>query len=387
MRPVEVDLALVGYGGAAALVLAALTRAGVTDLRVAVIDPVPGAKPRTWAYWTGPADDLDPVLDAQWPGVDLFGPTGRRQRIELSPMRYAMVRSEPVFGLAAEAAERLNARTVVANVARLADDGAGVDVIDDGGATVARARWVLDSRPAKPVTPGRTFWLQHFRGWWVRSAEDLFDPASAVLMDFRTPQPARGVSFGYVLPTGPRTALIEYTEFSPRRLDDSGYDGALRAYMKQLGLDRLVVDEVEDGAIPMTDARFDPRPSARVVRIGTAGGATRPSTGYTFSAMRRQAAEIAQLIRSGRDPVPGAAYPRRHLWMDAVALRAWDGGLVSAPEFFERLFLRNPADRVLRFLDGRTSPAEELALMASTPLVPMSRAAVDVGFSPFSRRF
>ncbi|WP_375790587.1 lycopene cyclase family protein [Actinoplanes lutulentus] len=375
LRPVEVDLALVGFGGAAALVLSALT----TPLRVAVIDPAgldaADSKRRTWAFWTGPTDELDPVLDAQWPGVDLFGPSGK-QRLDLSPMRYAMVRSEPIFGLAAEAADRLAAHTVVANVGDLVDNGSSVDILDADGASVLRARWVLDSRPVKPARPGRTFWLQHFRGWWVRSETPIFDPESAVLMDFRTPQPAHGVSFGYVLPTSANTALIEYTEFSPRRLGDSAYDEALRAYARQLGLGNLIVDEVEDGAIPMTDAPFERRPSARVVRIGTAGGATRPSTGYTFSAMRRQATQIAELIRSGRDPVPDAAYPRRHLWMDSVALHAWDSGLVSAPEFFERLFLRNPPDRVLRFLDGRTSPAEELALMGSTPLVPMARSAL-----------
>lgn len=365
--------------------LAELGRRGVTDLRLAVVDPGVDDKQRTWAFWTGAADDLDPVLDAQWSGVDLFGPSGRR-RIELAPLRYAMVRSAPVFALASRAAERLRARTVVAKAAALVTDGDGVDVLDEAGTRVVRARRVLDSRPTRPSRPGHTFWLQHFRGWWVRSAEAAFDPASAVLMDFRTPQPARGVSFGYVLPTSAHTALIEYTEFSPARLDDQGYDEALRSYIGLLGLRDLTVDEVEDGAIPMTDGRFDSRPSPRVVRIGTAGGATRPSTGYTFSAMRRQAREIAELIASGRDPVPGRPYPRRHLWMDAVALHAWDSGLVSAPEFFERLFTRNPPDRVLRFLDGRTTPAQELALMSSTPLLAMTRAAAGVALPATGRR-
>ncbi|BBH71675.1 lycopene cyclase [Actinoplanes sp. OR16] len=376
----EVDLALVGFGGAAALTLIELAKAAVPDLRVATVDPaglLDHGKRRTWAFWTGAVDDLDPVLDAQWPAVDLHGPSGVR-RLDLSPGRYAMVRSEPIFAQALQAADRLGSVTIRASAAALVDDGSSVEIRDESGTAVAAARWVLDSRPARPVKPGHTFWLQHFRGWWVRSEAALFDPASAVLMDFRTPQPARGVSFGYVLPTSAHTALIEYTEFSPARLSDDAYDTALTAYMRLWNLNDLAIEEVEDGAIPMTDGVFERRPSARVVRIGTAGGATRPSTGYTFSAMRRQAREIAELIRTGRDPVPSAAYPRRHLWMDAVALHAWDSGLVAAPEFFERLFQRNPAERVLRFLDGRTTPAEEFSLMASTPLLPMMRAAARV---------
>ena len=365
-------MALVGYGGAASLVLRALDRRGVRGLRIATVDPDgTHGHHRTWAFWTGARDDLDPLLDAAWDRVDLYGPGGRRG-LDLAPMRYAMVRSGPVFADADRAAERLGVRRITAPAATLDDDGTAVTVRDPQGAAIVRARWVLDSRPAQPRRPGRVSWLQHFRGWWVRGT---FDPGAAILMDFRTPQPARGVSFGYVLPTSATTALVEYTEFSPARLDDAGYEKALRAYIELLGLGELTVEEVEDGAIPMTDAPFAQRPSPRVVRLGTAGGATRPSTGYTFSAMRRQAEQIAAALLDGRDPVPAPAYSRRHLWMDSVALRAWDSGLVSAPAFFDRLFARNPPARVLRFLDGLTSPAEDLTLMSSTPLLPMTRAA------------
>jgi len=48
---------------------------------------------------------------------------------------------------------------------------------------------------------------------------------------------------------------------------------------------------------------------------------------------------------------------------------------VAGPDFFDRLFDRNPAERVLRFLDGATTPAEELAVMSSTRLLPMASAA------------
>nr|WP_112668620.1 lycopene cyclase family protein [Micromonospora saelicesensis] len=373
--PLDVDLALLGGGGAASLLLAALDRHGVRDLRIAIVDPVRRrGQDRTWAFWGHPDSDLDPLLSASWQQVEV-ATAARRRVLDLTPLRYAMLRSGPVYDRAADAERRLHATRIVAPAETVRDDGARV-LVGTGDGRGVRARWVLDSRPRPPARAGRTTWLQHFRGWWLEADRPVFDPRRAVLMDFRTPQPPRGVSFGYVLPVSDRYALVEYTEFSPDLLTDAGYDAALAGYRDLLGLDPtgLRVREVENGVIPMTDAPFPARPTPRVVRLGTAGGATRPSTGFTFSAMYRQADQVARALAAGRAPVPAPAYPRRHRWMDAVALRALDRGGVGGPEFFDRLFDRNPAERVLRFLDGGTSPAEEVAIMNSTRLWPMISA-------------
>ncbi|BEL05506.1 lycopene cyclase family protein [Actinoplanes sichuanensis] len=375
--PVTVDLALVGGGGAASLVLAALDRKDLSGVRVAIVDPVhKRGQDRTWAFWGEPGSFLDPLLSASWAAVDVVTAEGRRT-LPLRPLRYAMLRSGPLYELAGAAEQRLGAVRVTAAADRLDDDGSRVVVRDEAGTPLVRAGWVLDSRPRSPARSGRTNWLQHFRGWWLESDRAIFEPGRAVLMDFRTPQPARGVSFGYVLPVDERFALVEYTEFSPSVLSGDEYDAALRGYLALLGIDEAAVRvrEVENGVIPMTDGVFEARPSPRVVRLGTAGGATRPSTGFTFTAMARQADRIAVEVAAGRPPLPGPAYPGRHRWMDAVQLRALDRGMVDGVEFFGRLFDRNPPERVLRFLDGTTSWGEDLRLMASSPLLPMTRAA------------
>ena len=251
---VDVDLALVGGGGAASLVLAALDRHGVTGLRVAVVDPVhKRGQDRTWAFWGLPGDDLDPLLSASWSQVDVVTRAGRRV-LTLDPLRYAMLRSAPVYDRAAAAERRLDAVRISAPAGELHDDGERVTVRDPEGRELVRAGWVLDSRPRRPKRPGRTSWLQHFRGWWLAADRPTFDPQRAVLMDFRTPQPQRGVSFGYVLPVDDRFALVEYTEFGPELLDDAGYDAALRGYADLLGL-----EPVPEHRITLVDARdLDP---------------------------------------------------------------------------------------------------------------------------------
>ena len=82
---------------------------------------------------------------------------------------------------------------------------------------------------------------------------------------------------------------------------------------------------------------------------------------------------MATALRDGRDPCPPPAYSRRHLWMDALLLRALDDGAIAGAAFLAMLFERHPTERVLRFLDGATSPAEDLAVMASAPKTVMMR--------------
>jgi lycopene beta-cyclase len=273
-----------------------------------------------------------------------------------------------------------------------------VDRVEDGpdhavvhtGVGPVRARWVLDSRPAPPRRPGSTFLLQHFRGWTVRFDDPVLDPASATLMDFRPEQPARGVAFVYCLPLDSRRALIEYTEFSPRRRPSDDYDRILGEYLRErwdLAPGRgATVEAVEDGAIPMTDAPFARRVGRRVFRLGTAGGATRASTGYTFATMSRQADAVADLLLAGRTPLPPVPYPARHRWMDAVLLRALDRGYIDGPQLFTNLFARNPVDRVVRFLDGRSGPLEEVAVMRTTPMPAMIRATAEDALARTTRR-
>ncbi len=382
----RVDVAIVGGGGAGLSLLLALDRAGLHGLSVALVDPVRRTgSDRTWCFWDRGRCDVEDAVSRAWRKVDLIGADGRPRRLDLTPLRYVMVRSPEFYALAEAAAARLGVTRHASAATEVVDGSALATVV--GGGDRLQARWVFDSRPAPPRRRARTALLQHFRGWTVRTPAAAFAPDRAVLMDFRTPQPRHGLSFGYVLPRDHTTALVEYTEFSPARLADAVYTDRLADYVSLLLGDRpYEVLEVEDGAIPMTDAVPARRVGRRVVRLGTAGGATRASTGYTFAAMQRQARAVAEALRDGREPVPPPAYPARHRWMDAVLLRALDRGLVDGPALFTGLFDANPPERVLRFLDGATTVAEDVAIMAGSPLLPMARAAAADGLVRLRRR-
>ena len=388
------DVAIVGAGGAGASVLIHLARRlppGGPPPTVAIVDPVHrGGRDRTWCFWDDGTCLLDDAVHRAWTTMVLIDQRGVRHRLDLHPLRYVMIRSQDVYSLADAAAARIGAVRVPAAATGVRDGDDHATVTTQDGPV--QARWVLDSRPARPRRPATISLVQHFRGWTVRFAGDVLDPTAPVFMDFTVPGPRRGVAFGYVLPDDERTGLVEYTEFSREGLPGARYDEALRGYLARSWAAAgspggYEIEDVEDGAIPMTDAVHARRVGRRIVRLGTAGGATRASTGYTFAAIQRQAAAVATALLAGTEPVPPPAYPARHRWMDSVLLRALDAGLVSGPELFSRLLLSHPPERVLRFLDGRTSPVEDLTIMQGTPLRAMTRAAVGNGIARARRRF
>ncbi|MEU3959821.1 lycopene cyclase family protein [Streptomyces buecherae] len=389
---VESDVAIVGAGAAGLSLARSLARppAGARRLTTVLLAAPPGparVPPRTWCFWEAGAGPYDAVLTASWQRLRVRSGDGRTVRADIAPLRYKMLRSDALDALVGgelAASRRVSRVEAVVDRVVSAPGGAVVHARRVGGDRLTvRARWVFDSRPLTEPPPARAALLQHFRGWFVRSHRPAFDPSVVDLMDFRTPQPAHGLSFGYVLPYGRHEALVEYTEFSRRALDRAEYDRALRHYLaRALGVAEYEVTAYEQGVIPMTSAGFPRQVGPSVFRIGACAGATRPATGYTFSAVQRQTLAVAEALHAGRRPLPPRAHSARARLLDAVLLHAIDGGRVAGPAFFTGLFARVPAPRLLRFLDGGTSLAEDLSIGLRVPVAAMLTSALTLPFAP-----
>lgn len=387
----DTHVAIVGAGAAGlslAYRLAAARPPSGEPLDVTLVDAPPGPlRPpeRTWCFWERPDGEYDDLLTASWERLRVRGPDGECLSHRTHPLRYKMLRSRRFEQMVRERTPGVRwLEAAVDAVVDLPPRGAEVRGTTASGRPLRlRARWAFDSRPPRTLPPARTTLLQHFRGWFVRTARPAFDPAAVELMDFRTPQPALGLSFGYVLPLTDREALVEYTEFSPAVLDHAGYERALRYYTGDvLELPPFTVSATESGVIPMSDGCFPRRAGESVFRIGAAGGATRPSTGYTFAAVQRQTRSIALALRHGRYPAPPPPYSPRARAMDAVLLRALASGRVRGADFFTRLFREVPTERLLRFLDGGTGVREDVAIGLHTPVLPMLRTVAEILWLP-----
>ncbi|MCX2924064.1 lycopene cyclase family protein [Streptomyces sp. NEAU-W12] len=382
------DVVIVG-GGASGLSLAHRLAATGAPATVTLVEAPEGPRrppERTWCYWDQDTGDHDEAVSASWSLLRVHGADGDAITLNPAPLRYRMLRSTEFERLVHSALARSpGARVLRATADTVRNTAHGAEVrctTPDGRTLTLRARHVFDSRPRRPLPPARTQLMQHFRGWFVHTDVDRFDPAVADLMDFRVPQPRHGLAFGYVLPLAPNRALVEYTEFSRTPLTTEEYDAALADYSRDiLKLGAPAVESTEQGVIPMTDARFARRAGPAVFRIGTAGGATRPATGYTFAAVQRQSRAIAAALRDGQAIAP-PPHGRRALAMDAMLLRALDTGRIDGPDFFTGLFRRIPPERLLRFLDGATSFWEEWGIGLRTPVGPMLRTAVELPFLP-----
>ncbi|MEZ0163228.1 lycopene cyclase family protein [Kineococcus sp. LSe6-4] len=355
-------LTVVGLGAAGASLAWRLVDAGVPFEVVEAPRSADVRSPdRTWSTWgaAGPGP-FGHLVSASWPRIRLVAPDGAVVTADLGAWRYRSLHSTDLD------------RAVRAKLA-----AAGVPV-HERVLTGPAPGPAVDTRPVPLPGTGRTLLWQHFLGYRLRARRPVFDPAVATLMDFRTPQPAGGVAFGYVLPTSPTEALVEYTEFSADLLTDAQYRDRLGEFLRRSGTGPHEVVGEERGVIPMTDARFPASGEPGVLRWGAGAGSIRPSTGYSFTTLQRQAdALAAQVARRGPQgltlPPP---HRRRHLLMDSLVLEALTSGRVEGAAFFVDLFRRNPVHRVLGFLDGTTTPAQDLALMATSPRAAMLSTVV-----------
>ena len=130
-----------------------------------------------------------------------------------------------------------------------AGDGWAVGLAD--GQRIS-ARHVVDTRP--PSRRPQSILWQSFRGDYVTAERDVFDPTTAVLMDFDQ-ESADGVQFVYVLPTSRRDALVETTVFGAAPLSpDALRERHAQRLQAQVG-SGFRAQRKEHGVLPMGHAR------------------------------------------------------------------------------------------------------------------------------------
>lgn len=364
-RP-DVDIAILG-GGCAGLSVAVRLAAAGRSLRV--IEPRETyCEDRTWSFWRTARDPFEDCVRTSWTTWDVTGPTGTVRRASRD-LRYQTVGAGAFY-------DRAQALIDDTHGAELCSGTAAHDVHEtphgwriDTDAGQLSAGHVIDTRPPRRV-PG---YGQFFLGREIRTERPVFDPGVVQLMQFR-PARSAGVDFVYILPYARDLALVEVTSFAPRSPGRNVFEAWLQEEIDLLETGRHEVLREEHGALPMQVGFHDPSPDGRI-RMGLGGGAARPSTGYAFTRIQRQADLVARALDQGHD-VPAALDGPFSRFMDRVFLQVIQTVPDRGPALFESLFRNTASDRLERFLSGSIHPADRLSVMTSLPVLPFLRAAL-----------
>ncbi|WP_234735595.1 lycopene cyclase family protein [Tellurirhabdus bombi] len=371
---------IIAGGGMAGLSLAYyLTQSTLRDRSILILDKeFKNKNDRTWCFWERGEGTFEPIIFRKWPAVDFFG-TVFSGSLNIGNYQYKMLRGIDFYEFVRnQLAKHPNIEFKQATINRVKDTPQGGFVIADDEPYMAD--FVFDSTfQLKLDIPEQHNLLQHFKGWVINAQNPCFDVKKPIMMDFRVEQQG-DCRFIYVLPFDEKTALVEYTVFNEAVLTDYEYEVPLRNYIDRfLETGGYQICETEFGVIPMSDEPTQENPSEHVVRIGTAGGFTKPSTGYTFQRTQRYLAEIVKNLAATGSPKRRTSWFNRRFGLyDSILLNVLHKRRYPADDFFTLLYKRNHPAKVFEFLDEDTNFMEELKIMSSVPLGAFTKALFDV---------
>ena len=226
------------------------------------------------------------------------------------------------------------------------------------------------------VKKNQVNYVQHFKGWLIESPEPVFDEACPVFMDF-SPEQQNDCRFVYVIPFSKTIALVEYTGFSNRAISTTAYNEALDTYLtSNLKLASYKLLESEQGEIPMTEGDFTNPYGDRVINIGTAGGNSKPSTGYTFYFIQKHTEAIIQQLKNGSKQFKMPVREKRFLIYDNILLDVLNKKTVPAKKVFTALFQKNDLQHLLAFLNEESNIKQDLKIMRSVPIGAFAASAI-----------
>ena len=205
---------------------------------------------------------------------------------------------------------------------------------------------------------------QHFSGIEIETNKDVFDNQIFNLMDFDCEQ-RDSVHFFYTLPFSKKNALIETTWISDlNHPSNQDYSIQLEDYIKnKLKIKNYEIKFKETGAIPL----FHPQNIKKInqMEIGTAGGMTRLSTGYTFMNIQSQSKYIRENFENIQK-VSNFNVNSKYKFLDKIFLKVLKKNSEKMPEIFFKMFNCSPST-VINFLSNKSNIYEDFSIILKMP--------------------
>jgi len=360
------DYIIAGMGCAGLSLAIQLKRSSLNFSKVLLIDKdLKNKNDRTWCFWTKEKNNwFDEIVFKRWNKFSFKGDLFEKE-ITLNPYSYLMIKGIDFYDFCLNELKNDSRFEILTDEIKEINSKDAFAILKTKDHTYSCNYLFNSAFRTLNKKANHINYVQHFKGWLIETEMDSFNADCPVFMDFSIKQ-HNDCRFVYVIPFSKTKALIEYTGFSDTGLNDDFYDKELKNYIQNtLNITTYKIIETEKGDIPMVESDFINPFGDRVVNIGTAGGSSKPSTGYTFYFIQKNTKYIIHQLETGSSKLVSQKRKKRFLLYDKILLEVLDKKEISAKNVFTDLFRKNKIKNLLAFLNEESSVAQDLLIMNS----------------------
>ncbi|WP_144893489.1 lycopene cyclase family protein [Flavobacterium tiangeerense] len=362
------DYIFTGSGLSALMTVYKMVQSGkFKDKRILLLDEnSKKTNDRTWCFWKTTDSLWEPAISKKWDSA-LFANAAFRRDLDLQPYQYNMVKGLDFYNQVFDLLSKQTNVTFLNQKVLTIEESETIILIQTESESFSCSK-LFNSIYHKQKAENQTKYpvlQQHFIGWFIKSEQAVFNNEQATFMDFSVEQ--RGnTRFMYVLPTSKTEALLEYTLFSHQHLKKEEYENEIQQYIEKLGITNYEIVEKEQGSIPMTCYPFWKANTKNVINIGTSGGWTKASTGYTFKNSDKKSSELVAFLQRETDFTK--FHKKTKFWFyDLLLLDILDRKNELGSHIFSSMFKKGNPAVIFKFLDEETTLIEDIQVILKCP--------------------
>ena len=360
-------------GGASGLLLsnALLSDKHFNDKKILIIEKDSKTdNDKTFGFWNDKESVLDNIVFKEWEYAE-FRDSNSHNSFLLSPYKYKMIKSNEFYLYIGDKISKASNFTYLNSTVNEIDQVNNRVKTNDGEFSSS----IIFSSIYNEVSFKKYPLLkQHFIGWTIETKNENFDDNKITFMDFSVDQKDE-IRFMYILPFSKNKALIEYTLFSGEIINDDEYEKEIKTYLKKKNILNYSIVEKEKGMIPMTCYPFFENNTDTYFQIGTAGGWSKPSTGYTIKNSIEKIDIIINSLKQNK-PLSKIRFKNRFWYYDLLFLDVLIASKGKGSQVFSDLFKNNDPIKIFKFLDEKTSVMEELSIFLSVDIKTFVRSLI-----------
>ena len=360
-------------GGASGLLLsnAFISDNFFNDKKILIIErESKTANDKTFGFWNDKESVLDDMVYKEWEFAE-FKDSNSYNTFLLNPYKYKMIKSNQFYShIGNKILKASNFRYLNSNIYEI-DEISNIVKTDDGEFS---SSIIFSSIYNEATFKKFPLLKQHFIGWTIETKSENFDDNKITFMDFSVDQKDE-IRFMYILPFSKNKALVEYTLFSKELIADNEYEKEIKSYLKENNIQDYTIKDKEKGMIPMTCYPFFENNTDTYFQIGTAGGWSKPSTGYTIKNSIKKIDVIVESLKQNR-PLSKIRFKNRFWYYDLLFLDVLIASKGKGSQVFSDLFKNNDPIKIFKFLDENTSIMEELSIFLSVDIKTFVRSLI-----------